>query len=465
MIKQNQRKFNAIHIFVDALSAVASIIVAFFISNSIQAIDLSNTYISNDTFVLTTLSLGIVLLHLMFYALYDLYRSYRTTRLRYEAMNIIKANITTFFILELALLISSSIYQLQLFLIIFFITDTLIIISYRFLLRRILRYLRSKGYNKKFIVIIGINNCTDKFIENIRKNPDLGYEIAGYFNDKPIDNIKKPFLGSYKALSRYFEANTIDEAVLMTSDSNEKFLLTIYDICERFGIKTSIIPNIFGSFSSRIYVSNFGSVPVMSLRNVPLDNKLNAFIKRFCDIVISIIGIIITSPLMLGVAIAIKATSNGKVIFKQERIGYNRKRFTMYKFRSMKENSEILDKMTEKDDERCTKVGRFIRRFSIDELPQLFNVLIGNMSLVGPRPETPFFVRKFQKSIPQYMLKHYVKPGMTGWAQVNDLRGGDTSIEERIKYDMYYIENWTFLFDIKILFMTITKGIFSKNGF
>lgn len=465
MIKQNQRKFNTIHVFVDALSAILSIIIAFLISDNIQKIDLSSTHIKNDDFVLIILSLGIILLHLILYALYDLYRSYRTTHLRYEAMNIIKANITAFFILELSLLITESIYQLQLFLIIFFISDTMITIAYRFFLRKILRYLRSKGYNKKYIVIIGINNCTEKFIENIKKNPDLGYEIAGYFSEKPLSNIKKPFLGSYKALSRYFESNTIDEAVLMTSDNNEKVLLTVYNICERFGIKTSIIPNIFGSFSSRIYVSNFGSVPVMSLRNVPLDNKFNAFIKRLCDIVISIVGIIITSPLMIGVAIAIKATSKGKVIFKQERIGYNRKRFVMYKFRSMKENSEILDKMTEKDDERCTKVGKFIRRFSIDELPQLFNVLIGNMSLVGPRPETPFFVRKFQKSIPQYMLKHYVKPGMTGWAQVNDLRGGNTSIEERIKYDMYYIDNWTFMFDIKILFMTITKGIFSKNGF
>ena len=203
----------------------------------------------------------------------------------------------------------------------------------------------------------------------------------------------------------------------------------------------------------------------MSLRNVPLDNKFYAIVKRMCDIVISIIAIIISSPLMLGVAIAIKTTSKGKVIFKQERVGYNRKKFTMYKFRSMKENSEIADKMTEINDERCTKVGRFIRKYSIDELPQLFNVLIGNMSLVGPRPETPFFVKEFKKSIPQYMIKHYVKPGMTGWAQVNDLRGGNTSIEERIKYDMYYIENWTIMFDIKILLLTITKGIFSKNGF
>lgn len=465
MIKQNQRKFNAIHILIDVISTFISIVIAFIFSDSLQDIELKPILMDKNVFSFLPAAIVIVFIHIIFYALFDLYRSYRTTRLRYEAMNIIKANVASFFILEIIAIITANIYQLQLFLVILFISDTIIIVSYRFFLRKILRFLRSKGYNKKFIVIIGINNCTEKFIENIRKNADLGYEILGYFNDKAIDKVKKPFLGSYKAVARYFEANTVDEAVLMTSDTNEKFLMKVYEECERSGIKTSIIPNIFGSLSSRIYVSNFGSVPVMSLRNVPLDNKFNAFLKRMCDIIISIIGIIIVSPLMLGVAIAIKTTSKGKVIFKQERVGYNRKRFTMYKFRSMKENSEIADKMTEINDDRCTKVGRFIRKYSIDELPQLFNVLIGNMSLVGPRPETPFFVKEFKKSIPQYMLKHYVKPGMTGWAQVNDLRGGNTSIEERIKYDMYYIENWTLLFDIKILFLTLTKGIFSKNGF
>ncbi len=465
MIKQNQRKFNAIHIFIDIVSTFISVIIAYFFSDSIQSVKFEVIPTDNKYFALWPVALVVVIVHIFFYVLLDLYRSYRTTRLRYEAMNILKANISSFFTLEIIALITENIYQLQLFLVVLFVVDTSIIVAYRFFLRRILRYLRSKGYNKKFIVIIGINNCTTKFIENIKKNSDLGYEIVGYFNDKPTDEIKKPFLGSYKAVPRYFESNNIDEAVLMTSDRNEKLLIKVYEECERSGIKTSIIPNIFGSFSSRIYVSSFGSVPVMSLRNVPLDNKFYAFVKRMCDIVISIIAIIISSPLMLGVAIAIKATSKGKVIFKQERVGYNRKKFTMYKFRSMKENSEIADKMTEINDERCTKVGRFIRKYSIDELPQLFNVLIGNMSLVGPRPETPFFVKEFKKSIPQYMIKHYVKPGMTGWAQVNDLRGGNTSIEERIKYDMYYIENWTLMFDIKILLLTITKGIFSKNGF
>lgn len=441
-----------------------SIVITYIFSAGIQVQDWQFGQ-NNDPMTMILPSLLIVFIHLIFYNSFNLYRSYRTTRFLYEAINILKANIASFFVLELICLIIQNIYQMQLFLIILFLANTIIIVCYRFFLRRLLRYFRRKGYNKKFIVIIGINNCTERFIDNIKINSALGYEILGYFNDKPSDLPKKPYLGSFKAIPRYLEANSIDEAVLMINDSNEKYLLKVYNECDRAGIKISIIPNIFNTFSSRIYVSSFGTVPVMSLRQVPLDNKFNAFTKRLCDIIISIICLILLSPLMLGVAIAIKVTSNGKVIFKQERIGFNRKKFIMYKFRSMKENSEIADKMTEKNDERCTKVGKFIRRFSIDELPQLFNVLKGNMSLVGPRPETPFFVKEFKKSIPQYMLKHYVKPGMTGWAQVNDLRGGNTSIEERIKYDMYYIENWTLSLDIKILFMTLTKGIFSKNGF
>ncbi len=464
MIKQNQRKFSVINVLIDAVSVSISIIITYLLSQSVQE-SLEDIFHKEDIVTLIIFSLIIIVTHLIFYKLFDLYSSHRTTRFYYEAVNVLKANMVSFFALELTCLIINNIYNTQIFLIILFIVNTVIIVSYRFFLRKLLRYLRKKGYNKKFIVIIGINNCTEKFIESIKANSSYGYEILGYFNDKTSQIPQYPYLGIFKAIPRYLEANSIDEAVFMINDSNEQKLLRIYSECEKAGIKTSIIPNIFNAFSSRIYVSSFGSVPVISLRKVPLDNKFNAFIKRLCDVVISIICIILFSPLMLGVAIAIKATSDGKVIYKQERVGFNRKKFIMYKFRSMKENSEIADKMTEKDDERCTKVGRFIRRFSIDELPQLFNVLKGNMSLVGPRPETPFFVKEFRKSIPQYMLKHYVKPGMTGWAQVNDLRGGNTSIEERIKYDMYYIENWTLSFDIKILFMTLTKGIFSKNGF
>ena len=189
-------------------------------------------------------------------------------------------------------------------------------------------------------------------------------------------------------------------------------------------------------------------------------------IKRCMDIVGSLFGIIITSPIMLVSAIAVKLSSPGPVIFKQERVGVHGRTFYMYKFRSMGEQKESEEKKawTVKDDPRVTRVGKILRRTSIDELPQLFNILKGDMSLVGPRPERPHFVEKFTEEIPRYNVKHQVRPGLTGWAQVNGYRG-DTSIKKRIEYDLYYIENWTVFFDIKIIFLTFFTGFINKNAY
>ena len=199
---------------------------------------------------------------------------------------------------------------------------------------------------------------------------------------------------------------------------------------------------------------------------MPLTNTFNAIVKRIVDIFGSIVGIILSSPIMLITAILVKCTSKGPVIYKQERVGLHNKKFMMYKFRSMavQEAKDEKTKWTTKGDARVTKVGRIIRGTSIDELPQLFNILFGDMSLVGPRPERPFFVEKFKEEIPRYMVKHQVRPGLTGWAQVNGLRG-DTSIKKRIEYDLYYIENWTLGFDFKIIFLTFFKGFINKNAY
>ena len=196
-------------------------------------------------------------------------------------------------------------------------------------------------------------------------------------------------------------------------------------------------------------------LPIINIRYVPLDDAFNGFIKTLSDIVISLIAIVITSPIMILTAIAIKLESPGPIIFKQERIGYNGKPFMMYKFRSMRVQDEDEEKSqwTTKDDPRKTKVGEFIRKHSIDELPQFFNVLKRDMSVVGPRPERPYFVEEFRKEIPKYMVKHQVKPGLTGLAQVNGYRG-NTSIKKRIEYDIQYVENWTFSLDLKIMFQT-----------
>ena len=207
-------------------------------------------------------------------------------------------------------------------------------------------------------------------------------------------------------------------------------------------------------------------LPVINIRYVPLTNTGNRIIKRTVDIVGSIVGIMITSPIMLLCAVAVKCSSPGPVIFKQERVGLHNKTFYMYKFRSMRTQAPASEQKawTVKDDPRVTAVGKVLRHTSLDELPQLFNILKGDMSLIGPRPERPQFVEKFKEEIPRYMVKHQVRPGLTGWAQVNGLRG-DTSIRKRIEYDIYYIENWTLGFDIKIIFLTFFTGFINKNAY
>lgn len=207
-------------------------------------------------------------------------------------------------------------------------------------------------------------------------------------------------------------------------------------------------------------------LPVINIRHVPLTRMSNRAVKRTVDIAGALVGLILSSPLMLLIAILVKATSEGPVIFAQERIGRHNKPFRMYKFRSMHrtDGQGNTADWTVENDPRVTKVGRFIRRTSLDELPQLFNILRGDMSLVGPRPEQTKYVEEFKEKIPRYMIKHQVRPGLTGWAQVNGLRG-DTSIEKRIDYDLYYIENWTLGFDIRVLFLTIFKGFVNKNAY
>ena len=239
--------------------------------------------------------------------------------------------------------------------------------------------------------------------------------------------------------------------------SESEHLKQVIADCEKTGSKVSIIPFCYKYISSRPYIDQLENIPLINVRRIPLDNMGNAFLKRGMDIIGSLILILLSSPLMLFAAVGVKLTSRGPVIFKQKRVGLNKKLFTMYKFRSMKLNTESGTAWSKNADPRKTKFGSFLRKFSIDELPQFYNVLKGDMSLVGPRPEIPFFVDSFQEQIPLYMVKHQVKPGITGLAQVRGYRG-DTSIEKRIECDIEYIENWNLLLDIQILLQTAFKA-------
>ena len=297
------------------------------------------------------------------------------------------------------------------------------------------------------------------------QNKNLGYWIDGYVSDREEEtgSLGLPYLGGYDSLPGLLAPKGVDEVVVSLEEKDFGLLGHIIEVCEQEGVKSSLLPFYTKYMPMRPYIDEVEGMPLINLRRVPLDNMLNSFVKRSFDIFWSLLGLLLLAPFLLAVAIGVKLSSPGPVIYSQERVGLNKKVFTMYKFRSMAVEGNA-DKTTwgTRGDPRRTRFGTFLRKYSIDELPQLFNVLRGDMSLVGPRPERPFFVEKFREEIPLYMIKHLVRPGMTGWAQVNGWRG-DTSIAKRIECDIHYIENWSFLLDLKILFLTVFRGFVNHS--
>mgnify|MGYP003095346129 FL=1 len=288
----------------------------------------------------------------------------------------------------------------------------------------------------------------EQYMDRLRENPKWGYQVFAHLKDE-------------EKLERILEGNELDEVVIALRAEDYGKLERIVDVCEKAGVHTKMIPDFGNVISTRPYIEDVQGIPVIHVRRVPLNIMRNRAAKRAVDLIGATVAIILFSPVMLLTVLVVALTEEGSVIYRQERVGLHNQVFYMYKFRSMIMQDEEKEKAewSTRNDPRITPVGKLIRRTSIDELPQLFNVLKGEMSLVGPRPERPQFVQKFRDEIPRYMVKHQVRPGMTGWAQINGYRG-NTSIEKRIEYDLYYIENWTMVFDMKILILTIFKGFF-----
>jgi Undecaprenyl-phosphate glucose phosphotransferase len=264
-------------------------------------------------------------------------------------------------------------------------------------------------------------------------------------------------------LEAQLHGDGIDEVILALEPEELGVTIQVIQLCEKSGTKVSVIPFYNDVIPTRANIDNIGSIKLIQLRTTPLDEPFNAAIKRGFDILVSLLGLILLSPLLLFIAIATRLSSPGPVLFRQERVGLNKKTFTMLKFRSMRVNEAQDTAWTTDDDSRRTRIGTFLRKFSLDELPQLWNVLRGDMSLVGPRPEIPFFVEQFRETVPLYMVKNQVRPGITGWAQVNGYRG-DTSIPKRVEHDLWYIENWSFGLDLRIIFKTLFGGMINRES-
>jgi Undecaprenyl-phosphate glucose phosphotransferase len=469
MIKDNQKYFNRLHLLIDALIVACSYMLAWYLK-------------FESIFASKKQGVGVLEMETYFYALYfivpgyvilyyffNMYTSKRTARRKYEVYGIVKANTVGALLFTVVLYVINEPNFSRSMIVIFYGLNTTFSILSRQILRNLLQYFRRKGYNLKHILLVGYSRAAEEYITRINSNPQWGYVVRGILDDRvPRGTIYKgvKVLGSIANLMIILPENKLDEIAITLSLQDYGRLEEIVDLCEKSGVHTKFIPDYNSLIPSRPYTEDLMGLPVINIRYVPLTNTLNWVAKRIVDIVGSAVGLVLVSPIMLLTAIAVKVSSPGPVIFKQERIGLHNKPFQMYKFRTMEIQKEAAEKKawTVKDDPRVTKVGKFLRRTSLDEFPQLYNILRGDMSLVGPRPERPLFVEKFKEEIPRYMIKHQVRPGLTGWAQINGYRG-DTSIRKRIDYDIFYIENWTMGLDIKILFLTIFKGFINKNAY
>lgn len=468
MIKDNQKYFNRLHVLIDAFVIALSYFLAWLVRFEGPFAEKAVRAWSFERYM--SMLVVIVPGFLILYYAFTLYTPKRMQGRRLELANIMKANA-----LGVALVIVT-IYTFlkdvnfsRVMMIIFLVINVVAETAVRNLIRYVLRDMRKKGYNQKHVILVGYSRAAEEYIDRVINNPQWGYTIRGILDDEieagtMYKGIK--VIGRIANLMIILPQNRLDE-IAITLGLNEYYRLEeIVALCEKSGVHTKFIPDYNNIIPTKPYTEDILGLPVINIRHVPLTNTFNAAVKRTMDIIGSVCGIIVASPVMLVACLFIKLTSPGPLIYKQERVGLHNKNFWMYKFRSMEVQPESAEKKawTTKNDPRVTGVGKFMRRTSIDELPQLFNILKGDMSLVGPRPERPFFVEKFREEIPRYMVKHQVRPGLTGWAQVNGYRG-DTSIRKRIEYDLYYIENWTVGFDIKIMFLTIFKGFVNKNAY
>ena len=459
MIKENQRLLNRLHVLSDGAVLYLSLPAAFWVRFYLLPGGHASVPLSRY------LALGVVLtaVQLFVYAAFGLYQSFRKARLLRELEKLWLAGALVMGALLSFLFVRRYVDFSRLALVIWFFLSGGLLSCKRIVLRRGLRYFRQRGYNQKHVLLIGGGETARTYWETVRSDRELGYTVTGYVAARPgkgLGELRR--LGGYGELGRVLDQRRPDEAVCALAPEDYERMPEVIEACEKTGTKLSIIPFYAKYMPSNPQFDELEGIPLLNFRRIPLDNWANAFCKRAVDILGSLALIALTAPVMLACAVGVKLSSAGPVLFKQERIGRDKKPFYMYKFRSMRVNGGENTAWSRDHDDRRTRFGAFMRKCSLDELPQFFNVLKGEMSLVGPRPEIPYYVEKFKEDVPLYMVKHQVRPGITGWAQVNGLRG-DTSIKARVEHDVYYIEHWSLLFDIEILLATVFGGKFVNS--
>jgi exopolysaccharide biosynthesis polyprenyl glycosylphosphotransferase len=339
----------------------------------------------------------------------------------------------------------------------------------RFLLMKFEQLWYAHGNDLKRVIIVGTSAAAGKVFHAISAHQTLGYEALGYcsVNSRTKNATKDmPRLGSISAVPELIKTHNIDVVLIALNEQEHTFLHDLVLGCQGLNVEMMMVPDILELMTSLVKIKHIEGVPFLGIKSPSL-STWNFIVKRAFDIVFASVILLLSSPIFLLIPILIKLDSKGPIFYLQERVGLDGEVFQVMKFRSMRTDAEIISGpvWAQKNDPRATRLGKFLRRFSFDELPQLLNVIKGEMSIVGPRPERPHFVNKFKIHVPRYLERHRVKTGMTGWAQVNGLRGGNASISDRTKYDIYYIENWSLTFDIKIIIKTLHTVLFGDDAY
>ncbi len=327
--------------------------------------------------------------------------------------------------------------------------------------------LQARGWGEERVLIVGTGEVGRIVLQKIRRSPELGYRVVGFVDDNTkVTTVQDfPVLGNTDFIPDIITSEKVNEVIIAMPEATHQETLKIVSKCDRGKVSIKVFPDVFQMLASEVSIGDLGGLPLLTVRDTAM-RGWQLTVKRLIDVAGSAFGLIILSPIMMLLAVLIKLESAGSVFFTQERMGLDGKRFMMLKFRSMRIDAEDRTGpvWTTANDSRRTRLGAIIRRFSVDELPQLMNVLVGDMSLVGPRPERPIFVEQFKKTIPRYMDRHREKAGITGWAQINGLRG-DTSIIERTKYDLWYTENWSLALDFRIMIRTLLQIFTDRQAY
>lgn len=411
-------------------------------------------------------TLVVVVIGTLCFVYSKMYNPKRVSRYKAELRSILRANLFLFIILtgipfyyrEFSYSRIQSVY--------FLLLNIITVFSFRSIVRLLLSQLRKQGKNLRQILIVGSGVTAQKFIDKVHKNRELGFNIVGYiYRDENPTLSSESYLGQVSDLADVIETYEVDQVYIALDSSQQSDLEEINRNLAEQMVDLNIVPDIYHTLNINPEILDLDGMPIIAIRQSSVEGW-NRIIKRGFDFLGAIAITVMLTPLWIILPILIKLTSPGPVFYFQERMGLDGKSFKMIKFRSMKldAESETGAVWAKQDDDRRTRLGTFIRKTSLDELPQLFNVIQGVMSLVGPRPERPVFIDEFKKEIPNYMLRHKTKAGMTGWAQVNGWRG-NTSLNKRIEFDIYYLAHWSILFDVKILFMTLFTGIINKNAY